>query len=249
MILAAEALRPFFEETEAKRRELAQAPRSKTDALMLAEHWWSRRWRFTWEDILRGKAAVVIDFGGLSAFTDADENQVREQGDLDKELRDSLAAMMLYTLRNEIERVCAGWGSSGQAVTVYADEVKFLAGADPGTISWFRDDARSFGVRAEFATQYPEQLPETVRKTLMGLGTLVSFRQDDRAIVTSFADQFSLYGQPFTPEDIATLGRFEAAVKTTVDGAVQPAFTAVMAVEAAFALGRDEFAEVEGFTP
>lgn len=248
LVLAAEALRPFFEETEAKRRELALAPRSKTDAIMLAEHWWSRRWRFSWEDVLRGKAAVVIDFGGLSASTDSDENTVRDQADLDKELRDALAAMMLYTLRTEIERVCAGWDAAGQAVSVYADEVKFLAGADPATIAWFRDDARSFGVRAHFATQYPEQLPEQVRKTLMGLGTLVSLAQSDPGIVTSFATQFSMYGQPFSPEDIATLGRFEAVVKTTVDGAVQPAFTAIVAAETAFALDRDQFAAIEGFS-
>ncbi len=105
---AFQVLQPMFELSEAKRIDLSSAPRSKTDSLMLAEHWWSRPVRIPWEQILTQKAAVVIDFGGLRP-EEGETGAEDAQAVLNTELRDALAAMMLHTLRVEIERVCAGW--------------------------------------------------------------------------------------------------------------------------------------------
>ncbi|MDB6425895.1 hypothetical protein [Curtobacterium sp. 20TX0008] len=243
---AFQVLQPMFELSEAKRIDLSSAPRSKTDSLMLAEHWWSRPVRIPWEQILTQKAAVVIDFGGLRP-EEGETGAEDAQAVLNTELRDALAAMMLHTLRVEIERVCAGWFRTEQAVSIYADEVKHLAGADPDTIAWFRNDARAFGVRASFATQFAEQLVDRVRQTLLGFGTVGSFAQGDPRIAGNMAAQFELDGSDWSATDLAMLGRFEAAVTTMLDNARQPTFTTRVAAEAAFALDADGFARLQGF--
>jgi len=233
---AHEQLLPIFDRTPSQRTQLFSAPRSKTDAFMQAEQWWSRPTKLPWELILRQKLAVIIDFGGANGGAL-----------LNPVFRDTLAAMMLHTLRGEIERVCGGWLASRQSVTVYADEVKYLAGASPDVVSWFRNDGRAFGVCPEFATQFPEQLDGQVRETMLGFGTVMSLSQSNPGVAAALAAQFALDGTDWQASDLTMLGRFEAAVTTTLDNQRQPAFTSVLPAEAAYAFDATQFAALEGF--
>ncbi|OZB79988.1 MAG: hypothetical protein B7X41_18660, partial [Microbacterium sp. 14-71-5] len=181
---ATEGLSPLYDpqRTAAQRQALVKAPRNKMEQLSAAEHWWSRPKRASWASLLNRHASVVVNFGSVDGEM------------LDEELSAQLAGIMMYTLRDEIQRNCVGWWDDGRGTSIYADELKHLAGMNPTVISWFRNDARAYGVRPKFATQFPEQLDKEVRTTVMGFGTLVTFAQKDSGVVDSIVRALSTGG-------------------------------------------------------
>jgi hypothetical protein len=213
---AAEMLRPIYDphRTTAQRAQLLKAPRTKVAPLMAAEHWWSRPRRATWESILTGHATVIINTGKTQNGYMAD-----------KELVSQMSALIMYSLHEEIQACCDGWFEQGRVVSIYADELKHIAGSSADVVSWIRNDARSFGVRAVFATQYPEQLEPPVRDAVMGFGTLVAYAQQNPSVCETIVRTISIDGSPWSTADVSGLPRYEAIVRTQFQQTAQAAFT------------------------
>ena len=210
-----ERLAPIYGDgkTQAQRAQLVDAPRTKIAALMSAEHWWSRPNRRTWSDLLSSHTAVVLNTG------------IGPSGTLpDDRLREDMSGLLLYTLREDIRRTCVGWFDQGKAVSIFADEVKHIANTNDRVIRALRDDDRALGVRCVFATQTPETLTPEVRRTFLGFGTLVMFRQEERNTVNELVGDLTLSGEGWTSADIVNLPRFHAIVRATAGGRRQEPF-------------------------
>lgn len=218
-VAGVEALDPVYggSVTRSARQSLLDAPRTKVAALMQAEHWWSRPNKLTWRQILENHLAVVVNVGQAP------------NGDqpADEKLTTEMSSLLFYTLVEEMKRSCAGWQDAGRSTSVFVDEVKQVAAESPVQVTWLRNDGRSFGVRPVFATQYPQQLPADVRRTMMSFGTLVAFAQNDADAIGTLVADFGLDGAEWSAADLVGLGQFEAVVRATVDAKRQPAFTAV----------------------
>jgi len=200
--------------TAAQRAQLVKAPRTKVAALMAAEHWWSRPKRAPWSTLLENDIAVIVNTGASPA------------GHLpDEKLRTDLSGLMLYTLHEEIKRTCRGWYEQGRAVSIFSDEVKHIAESSAEVITWMRNDARANGVRPVFATQTPDTLVDAVRRTMLGFGTLVLYAQNAPTTVKELVADLTLSGGQWDSSDVTNLDRYEAIVRTTVDGRRMEPFT------------------------
>lgn len=209
-------LSPLYaaERTPAQRRDLTKAPRTKIAALMSAEHWWSRPTQYTWAQLLENDVAVILNTGiGPSGMLPDDK------------LREDLSGLMLYTLREDIRRTCVGWFEQGRAVSIFADEVKHIANSNDRVIRALRDDDRALGVRCVFATQTPETLLPEVRRTFLGFGTLVMFRQEETKTVGELVADLALAGDAWESSDIVNLPKFHAIVRADAGGRRNEPFT------------------------
>lgn len=217
--------------TPAQRRSLTSAPQNKMEQMLAAEQWWSRPTRPSWASLLEANASVVVNFGQSGGFL------------MDAEQREQLASLMLYTLHEEIKLTCVGWQDEGRSVSIYADELKHIAGNSPDVVNWARQDGRSFGVRLIVATQEPEQLEDSVRRTVMGLGTLVAFKQDDVDVIRQVIANIDIDGGGWEASDLRNLPQFHAIVRTHFDGQSLTPFT----VRVAFFEGMrgDEFVRAQ----
>ncbi len=217
MVHAGRQLAPFFGpgSTPANRRTLTESSRNKVHLLLESEaaaSWWSTtRPRFRWDDALDGSWAVICNMG-----TSTSGRLVSDR------LRDVLSAMVLFNLRQAIQRKCGGWQSQGRSVTIFADELMMLAQNSEEIVSWIRNQGRSYGVRAVFAAQFPESLRDDVRKALLGFSTVFWFRQTNPGIAAAAAAQLSMTGEEWTQGDIAGLEPYTAILMATADGRIQP---------------------------
>lgn len=208
-------LAPLFDgKTPAQRAQLVDAPRTKIAALMSVEHWWSRPTRYTWAQLLEADAAVVLNTGiGPSGILPDDK------------LREDMSGLLLYTLREDIRRTCIGWFEQDRAVSIFADEVKHIANTNDRVIRALRDDDRALGVRCVFATQTPETLIPEVRRTFLGFGSVVMFRQEEARTVKELVADLSLAGDEWAESDIVNLEKFHAIVRATAAGRRHAPFT------------------------
>lgn len=213
---ASEGLEPIYGKgkTLAIRSQLLKAPRTKVAALMAAEHWWARPRQVSWEKIITSHASIIINTG-----------MSRNGHSLDKELAAQLSALIMYSLHEEIQRHCVGWFEEGRVVSIYADELKQIAGSSADVIQWIRNDARSFGVRAVFATQYPEQLEPEVRNAVMGFGTFISYAQQHPEMAMTIVRHLQIDGSEWTTADVSQLPRYEAIVRASYQQSATSAFT------------------------
>ena len=230
---AAEGLKPVYEKTVAQRSALLSAPKTKVAPLMVAEQWWSRPQQATWAQLIDGHHSIVINLG------------MSQNGHtLDSDLAESMSALIMFSLHGAMKGLCAGWGAQGRTVSIYADELKHLAKDSADILTWIREDGRAAGVRAVFATQYPEQLAQAVRDSALGFGTFITFAQQNPDMCASIVTKLANDGSAWTTADVAQLPAYEAIVKTTVDKTGQPAFT--VSVPNFRALDRDAFAVFQG---
>src|SRR5690625_4757158 len=143
---------------------------------MLAPHWWRTDGRIaSLEEILRRHLRIVINSGATSTATGASADNLR----LPAAVGGAVSGMLLYTLCEAIQDVCAGWEEQGRYVAIISDELSRVAQNSPEVIEWTRMQGRSFGVIPIFATQEPEPLPEAVRRTTFSLSTVISYAQDN----------------------------------------------------------------------
>lgn len=219
LVEVAERLEPLYGPgvTPAARRNLFDAPRSKVSPLLDLDRWWSRPQQQTWDQLLEEGTPVVLNFG-----LDAAGNRLSEGAS------SQMGALAMYALYMAVKRTCAGWQAQGRRFAPFADEVKHLAAHSSDVLAWFRNDARSFGADPKFATQFPEQLEEQLRKTMNGYGTRVMFAQDDETVIRQLVQNLSTDGSTWRPEDISTLPRYHAIVKTTRNQTSVPAFVGVV---------------------
>jgi hypothetical protein len=202
--------------TPSQRRTLQEAPRNKIAQLLLLESWWSpTRPKVTWQQILENHRSVVINTG-----TSLDGRMVED------ELNEQISAILMFSLRHAIQRICSGWQEQNRSVSIFADELSLLAGSSEAVIAWLKDQGRSFGVRPFLATQRPEQLPDKVRSAFMNFSTIVSFTQEDMKTAREIADAVSSGEEgDWTAADVLQLDTYAAIVRAHVGKKRQPAFT------------------------
>jgi hypothetical protein len=219
--------------TPAQRSTFTDAPRSKVSALLAAESWWGRPNKISWDRLLTEHRSVIINTGVTASGHEADDTLVSQ-----------FSAMMMHTLYSAIKRCCSEWRDAGRSVSLYADELKLLAGNTSTVITWLKDQGRSYGVRTVFATQYPEQLAPEVRNAVMGYGTLLAFSQSNPEVVKGLVADLSLSGDLWTGADVANLPAFEAIVRASVGQQRQAPFTLSIRD---FWSNRSGFAEEQGY--
>lgn len=201
--------------TASARRNLQEAPRNKFRQLIELESWWTpNRRKVGWPLILDRHRAVVINTG-----TSAGGRMIEDA------LSGQVSAILMYSLRHAIQRVCAGWQEQGRSVSIFADELALLAGSSESVIAWLKDQGRAFGVRSFLATQRPDQLPEKVRKAFLNFSTFISYTQEDMAVAREIAEAVSGEEGEWSASDILQLNTYTAIVRAHVDKKRQPAFT------------------------
>lgn len=211
----------------AARTGLQKAPSSKVEVLMLAPHWWRTDGRVaSLEEILRRHLRIVINSGATSTATGASADNLR----LPAAVGGAVSGMLLYTLREAIQDVCAGWEEQGRYVAIISDELSRVAQNSPEVIEWTRMQGRSFGVIPIFATQEPEQLPEAVRRTTFSLSTVISYAQENSDVAAQIAKDFTGGAtegfEVVHPKEVMDLARYMVLVRTVVDQQRLNVFTA-----------------------
>src|SRR5699024_9348122 len=143
---------------------------------------------------------------------------------------DALSGMILYSLRETIQDVCAGWGEAGRYVAIISDELSRVAKSSPEVIEWTRMQGRAFGIIPIFATQEPEQLPEAVRRTTFSLSTVISYAQENADVASQIAKDFTGGAtegfEVVHPKEVMDLARYMTLVRTVVDQQRVNVFTA-----------------------
>ncbi|WP_157235704.1 hypothetical protein [Brachybacterium sp. P6-10-X1] len=213
----------------AARAGLQKAPSSKVEVLMLAPHWWRTDGRVaSFEQILARHLRIVINSGATSRRTGASADNVR----LPAAVGDALSGMLLYSLREAIQDVCAGWENQGRYVAIISDELSRVAKNSPDVIEWTRMQGRAFGVIPIFATQEPEQLPEAVRRTTFSLSTVISYAQENSDVASQIAKDFTGGAtegfEVVHPKEVMDLPRYMTLVRTVLDQQRMNVFTATI---------------------
>jgi hypothetical protein len=133
--------------------------------------------------------------------------------------------MLMFLLRRSVQRTCSGWWDAHRNVTIMGDELKLLAGASSEVFEWMRNQGRAFGVRLIFATQYAEQIDPALRTAILGFGTLIALKQANPEVAYSLAQNLSLSGDQWSPQDLYNLPAYTAVARSSVAGQSLPAFT------------------------
>lgn len=200
--------------TPSQRAALQRAPGNKIDQLLALDHYFApSRPKFSWRRLLSEHRAVVI-------LTGTDESGHI----LESNMEQLMSSLLMFSLRYNIERTCTGWESQNRWVSIYADELKELAGSSPDIIAWLRNKGRAYGVRPHFATQYPDQLDVAVRDALLSFATLVAFTQTTPAIARQIVEDFAGDGTEWSATDVLGLPAHHAIVRASVGFQRQPVF-------------------------
>lgn len=233
---AADGLLPLYGDgvSPSTRKQLLQPPRNKVSALLAAEQWWARPNKVSWDMVLQNHGTVIVNTGSP-----------REGQLVDDELSKQVTAMLMHSLYMAIRRNCSGWQAQGRNVSIFSDELSMLAGNSPEVITFLREQGRSYGVRQVYATQYPEQLDQKVRESVMNFATLIAFQQQNPNVIRGLIDNLSMDGSVWETADLAQLPRFSAVVRTQENGISLSAFTVAVAN---WWEHRGEFAAEQGFT-
>jgi len=216
LTLARDELQVMFgpKVTTSQRAAFQKAPGNKVYGLLNLEHWWSpRRRRFSWDQAITGHRSVLV----MTGTTDAGHR-------MELETERAIASMLMFSLRDTIERNCSGWAEQDRWVTIVADELSDLAGASPEVLSWARDRGRSYGVRLVFATQRPGQLPPEIKTAFMSFSTLVAFKQDTGPVAAEIAADLAADGSDWSAADVLNLPEHHAIVRANVSFSRQPPF-------------------------
>ncbi|KQO98538.1 hypothetical protein ASF30_10780 [Leifsonia sp. Leaf264] len=204
--------------TPSARKTMTEAPRNKAALLLTAEGWWSRPAKVSWDQILQQGWGVIVNVGPTPGGQP-----------VDKQLKEDMVAMLMFSLYEAIGRNCSSWESEGRRVSVFSDELTEVAGQSPEIIEWMKDKGRSFGIQPVFATQRAGQLDPAVRESVLGFGTILAYTQDVPAVMQQLVADFSADGTEWSTADVANLPPFEAIVRSRVNRARQPAFTVKLA--------------------
>ena len=158
----------------------ARASANKVRQFMDVEHVFTpRRARLTWGDVLASP--------GDYHFVFAPHGGHRIPAPMDR----ILGAWMLHRLCDTIMAQCQGWEAAGKHTMIVCDELSMLSSADDSSLAHIKDQMRSFGVVAVFATQYPEQLSDMLLRSFMGYATFIAFKTPDTATAQQIAARLS----------------------------------------------------------
>lgn len=202
-------------------RDKFRASLNKVNQFLECEHVFTqRRGRITWGQVLASPGDYHFVFS--PRITRAPDGSERFRSLPDRMDR-ILAKWMMYRLDSVVTATCQGWQKRGRHTMFVCDELSLLANADNRILCKMKDIWRGFGWIPVFATQYPDQLPEDLRKSVMGYGTLMSFATLD----VPTAEMISLrMGQTagWTADAICNLPQYNVAASVKLHEQLQPAF-------------------------
>ncbi|WP_052307938.1 type IV secretory system conjugative DNA transfer family protein [Nakamurella multipartita] len=201
--------------TEARRRDATESARRRLGELLAAEAWWTpNRPKVTWEQVVSGHHSVLINTGSTTSGIT-----------LDSRVTGYLSAILMFALRDTVERICVGWRDQGRATTIFADELKLLSADSADIIAWLHDQGRDYGVRKLFATQRDDQLPPALLTSVLDYGTVLWFSQNNPDTAARAAKDLAAGSGEgsWTPDEIINLDQYHAIVRATVDARRQPA--------------------------
>lgn len=238
VVLANSKLAPIFVgRTPSQRASYSQAPRNKLDALASIDHFFApHRPKVSWSQVLEQHLALVI-------LTGVDSGNHMMTGYTEK----LMSSLLMYSLRDAIERHCTGWEHQDRWVSVFVDELSMIAGNDPEIITWLKNRGRSYGVRPIFATQFPGQLMPEVRDTFLSFSNLITYTLDSPAIAKEVVADLSGDGTEWTVGDVLELPQFSAIIRANVDRQRQPPFAFRAAYWSADEPSRQRFIHDQGY--
>lgn len=197
-------------------QQLAQAPRNKLNQLL--DVGWlfdTRRARATWSMVLDQPADYMI----IAAPHDG----LKLPDGIDR----VIGSWLLQSLYQTINSRCDGWQAKGKHTAIVCDEVSLLAAGSPRSLVSLREQGRGFGVIPVFATQYPDQLPDVFRQSMLGYGTLCAYSTRDKTTARLLADKLSDTddgSDGWTSGVVVNLPQYTMAVRTGTVEQLQPAF-------------------------
>lgn len=166
--------------SETQLKNNTKASVNKVRQLTDVEHVFTpRRARLTWRQVLQHP--------GDYHFVLAPHEGHRIPTPMDR----VLGAWMLHQLCATIMTECQGWDAQGKHTMIVCDELSMLSAADDSSLAHIKDQMRSFGVIAVFATQYPEQLSDMLLRSFMGYATLIAFKTPDPTTAMQIAARLS----------------------------------------------------------
>jgi hypothetical protein len=184
--------------------------------------------------------AAIKNGINLSINTGTSENGVL----LEKDLTEQISALLMYSLQHEIQVYCKGYKEQNKFVSIFADELSVLARSTSSIITWLRDQGRSFGITACFATQIPEQLSPELRRAFFGLNTFITFTNKDSGVADEISKTLDFTQEKWTPDDIKNLDKstYQAVIRTSYGKTIDP----VSFNTAGWTYRMDEFIDREG---
>lgn len=197
-------------------QQLALAPRNKLNQLL--DVGWlfdTRRARATWSMVLDQPADYMI----IAAPHDG----LKLPDGIDR----VIGSWLLQSLYQTINSRCDGWQAKGKHTAIVCDEVSLLAAGSPRSLVSLREQGRGFGVIPVFATQYPDQLPDMFRQSMLGYGTLCAYSTRDKTTARLLADKLSDTddgSDGWTSGVVVNLPQYTMAVRTGTVEQLQPAF-------------------------
>lgn len=202
-------------------RDRFRASLNKVNQFLECEHVFTqRRGTRTWGDVLAHPGDYHFVFSPrVVRAPDGSERFMSLPDRMDR----ILAKWMMYRLDGAVTSTCQGWQARGRHTMFVCDELSLLANADNRILCKMKDIWREYGWIPVFATQYPDQLPEDLRKSVMGYGTLMTFATLD----VPTAEMISLrMGQTagWTADAICNLPQYNVAASVKLQEQLQPAF-------------------------
>lgn len=193
-----------------------QAARNKVDLLAKLETVFDmRRARIRWQDVLSQPGDYHIVLAPDSRHAYPDDN-----------LPLILGSWLTHMLWEQVRSQCDGWQEEGKHTMVVCDELSMLAQADAQSLVMMKEQGRSFGLVNVFATQYPNQLPDSLLESFLGYDTIITFDHPNRQTASMIASQrfHSVEGDGWDGGVIQNLPLYHAAVRTRTRDSLQPAF-------------------------
>lgn len=187
------------------------APMNKMDLLARAPELTARRPSVTWRQVVANHAILAVNIGPAAKTGPDGAHAAMPDG-----TRRLVGALLFQSLRDEIERSCAGWQDSGRRVRLYIDELTDVSGGDDGregggsaAIRWLRERGRAYGVELVAGTQNPSQMDPSLLATFLGLMTLCCFTLRASKMAQTVADEMGC-----DPQAIRSLNVHDMAVRT-----------------------------------
>lgn len=202
-------------------RDKFRASLNKVNQFLECEHVFTqRRGRITWGDVLNHPGDYHFVFSPhVTVNADGSETFRTLPDRMDR----ILAKWMMYRLDSVVTGTCQGWQKRGRHTMFVCDELSLLANAENRILCKMKDIWRGYGWIPVFATQYPDQLPDDLRKSVMGYGTLMSFATLD----VPTAEMISLRmgaTAGWTADAICNLPQYCVAASVKLHEQLQPAF-------------------------
>lgn len=205
---------------------------SKLESLRSANYLWTPRTGvkdFYISSIPGRFAPTLLNFGPYKSGKE-------EYTGVAEEIGKRSLQMAMYLLWQNINSNCSGWQKNNKRISIFIDEVSSVAVENPSedvddVLSNALMKGRSKGLGFFLGCQFPSQLPETFRKTVMSIGTKFWFRLDaseDINIAVQDISSGNRKSQNFSQENIREMAKYSCigtVYREKSLGKVSPPFT------------------------